>query len=172
MKRWLKIVGSVVAIALAGYAVFVLLDAETAELPEVELDAQGQPMDERTLAELKRDKLAEYVRQGIRPGALPDEEDEIEEPPASALGPIGPDEAREGFDYIMRRVEKLGRRRRRLNQDEWRDTYRAANDAFAALSMHLDATDREDAQELEEAHRRLKQALKRVRVKGGKFAPG
>jgi hypothetical protein len=82
---------------------------------------------------------------------------------------ITPDEARAGFDHVMKSVEKLGRRRRRLDPDQWRETWRMANDAYAALSIQLDGEDPSDLAELEEAHRRLQKGLRRVRVRGGKF---
>jgi hypothetical protein len=63
----------------------------------------------------------------------------------------------------------MGRKRKRLSQAQWQETWRTANDAYAALSIELDGNDPGDLAELEEAHRRLKKGLRRVRVRGGKF---
>ena len=43
------------------------------------------------------------------------------------------------------KLEIMSAKPRRLKQKEWHEVYRAANDSFAALSMHLDAKDSERA---------------------------
>jgi hypothetical protein len=70
----------------------------------------------------------------------------------------------------MSRVDAVVESRRRLSQDEWDALYREANDAFAALSMVIDPRDDLQLQELEAAHERLKQGLRKVRVDGQKLA--
>lgn len=77
--------------------------------------------------------------------------------------------AREGFSAIVEEIELEAERPRALKQRQWRAYYRAANDAFSALSSQLDGTDPKQAKELEEAHEQLVNALAIVRVRGGKF---
>lgn len=77
--------------------------------------------------------------------------------------------ARDAFTNVMVEVESLAERPRAMRQRKWREVYRAANDSFSALSIHLDAKDPAQAKELEEAHKRLVTALSIVRVRGGKF---
>ncbi len=84
-------------------------------------------------------------------------------------GHIDLTEARSVFDAVMTRVDKLADRPRPLRQRQWKEVYRAANDSFAALSIQLDARDRDQAKELEAAHRRLRVSLGNLRVRGGKF---
>lgn len=90
----------------------------------------------------------------------------IEEPDSAA--PVDRASAERGFDRIMRKVERVATARKRLDREEWDDLYRNANDAFAALSMHLDATDPAERNALEEAHARLLDGLDRVKVRGNK----
>ncbi|MCR9165857.1 MAG: hypothetical protein ACE37F_10325 [Nannocystaceae bacterium] len=77
--------------------------------------------------------------------------------------------ARDGFSAIVAEIEVAAERPRALKQREWRAYYRAANDAFSALSSQLDGKDPKQAKELEEAHKELVNALAIVRVRGGKF---
>ncbi|MGH1348306.1 MAG: hypothetical protein ACRBN8_42515 [Nannocystales bacterium] len=77
--------------------------------------------------------------------------------------------AREGFEAVIAEIELKAERPRALKQREWREYYRAANDAFAALSTQLDGKNPKQAKELEEAHTKLVTALSIVRVRGGKF---
>lgn len=77
--------------------------------------------------------------------------------------------ARDGFSAIVAEIELKAERPRALKQREWRAYYRAANDAFSALSSQLDGKDPKQAKELEEAHKQLVNALAIVRVRGGKF---
>jgi hypothetical protein len=83
---------------------------------------------------------------------------------------VDPTNAREGFSYAMTRVEALAESRRRVSQDEWDTLYREANDAFAALSIVIDPHDDLQVAELEMAHKRLRQGLRKVRVDGQKLA--
>jgi hypothetical protein len=158
------------AVVLAGYAVAVLL----ADVPADETPAEvPRAMETRARADA-RDRFVEYARavQQEQGSTLPGD-DLVDDDDAfvAGLGPEGvpEDDARKGFDHIMRRVEALGQKRRRLTQDEWRQTYRAANDAFSALSIHLDARNEDERSELEEAYARLRSGLQSVRVKGDKF---
>ena len=135
----------------------------------------GKPMDARAVRERQRQRYAAAAR-GLDPrqlGQLPADADEVEPPPllGGPAGEVTPENARAGFDYAMRRVERLADRRRRLSVEQWNVLYREANDAYAALSMVLDAQEDSERQELEDAHKRLKDGLKRVRVRGKKFQP-
>ena len=85
-----------------------------------------------------------------------------------AASPVDRESASRGFDVIMKKVERVASSRTKLEREEWDDLYRNANDAFSALSMHLDATDPAERTELEEAHARLLEGLRRVRVRGNK----
>jgi hypothetical protein len=172
MPRLARIVASVGAVGLAAYALSVLLadpgydEAPTGPVPDVSAQT-------RVRADT-RDRFVEYARAVQQPqsATLPGDDlvDDDDGPPVT-LGPEAVDEseARHGFEHIMKRVEALGSKRRRLTQDEWRQTYRAANDAFSALSNHLDARDADQRAELEEAYFRLKEGLGGIRVKGDKF---
>ncbi len=85
-------------------------------------------------------------------------------------GPISDlQEARDGFQAVIAEIELKAERPRALKQREWREYYRAANDAFSALSAQLDGKNPQQAKELEEAHTKLVTALAIVRVRGGKF---
>lgn len=77
--------------------------------------------------------------------------------------------ARDGFEAVVSEIELKAERPRALKQREWRKYYRAANDAFSALSAQLDGKNPKQAKELEEAHTKLVTALSIVRVRGGKF---
>jgi hypothetical protein len=83
-------------------------------------------------------------------------------------GPIDAEAASRGFEIAMTEVERTADRRKKLDREEWDELYRTANDAFAALSMQLDATDPAERDELEQAHARLVEGLRRVRVRGNK----
>ena len=83
-------------------------------------------------------------------------------------GPVDAESAARGFEVAMTKVERTANRRTKLEREEWDELYRTANDAFAALSTQLDATDPAQLQELEEAHARLVEGLRRVRVRGNK----
>ena len=73
-------------------------------------------------------------------------------------------------DDAMAEVEAFAKSRERIHREEWDTMYRRANDAFAVLSIHLDANEPGDREELESAHRRLQEGLRRVRVRGKKFS--
>lgn len=81
----------------------------------------------------------------------------------------GLQDARASFDAVIAEIELKAERPRALKQREWREYYRAANDAFSALSAQLDGKNPKQAKELEEAHTKLVTALSIVRVRGGKF---
>jgi len=78
------------------------------------------------------------------------------------------EEAREGFANVMEELALVAKRRRRISQKQWERHYREANDAFAALSSRLRAGDEKDRDELENAHKLLKERLGRLRVRGKK----
>jgi hypothetical protein len=180
MQSKVAILAAAAAVALAGYAALlvcspddVLEEASDAYTPE-----DGKAVDARRVAQQDRDRFVAAAR-GFDPrmvagaGRLPADADEVPPPPllegpGSAVTPAG---ARAGFDYAMRRVEKLVERRRRLSTEQWQVLYREANDAYAALSIVLDARDERELAELERAHKRLKEGLAQVRVRGKKFGP-
>lgn len=174
---------AIASVALAMYAGWSMLDVGTeydAMADEVYLDQDGEPLDEREQADRRRQRLAAVAR-GVRHASPDDEqsdnsdeallaESEVAPPDSDMAGPLTFDDAQAGFDYAMRRVERVAKRRRRIKTDQWERLYRQANDAFSAYSMQLDPNDVDQLAVLEDAHRRLKQGLKRVRVRGKKFA--
>jgi hypothetical protein len=85
-------------------------------------------------------------------------------------GTISRSEAEAGFEDAMTEVETFAKSRERIHREEWDTLYRSANDAFAVLSNHLDANEPGDREQLESAHRRLQEGLRRVRVRGKKFS--
>jgi hypothetical protein len=102
-----------------------------------------------------------------RPSVLDDPSEPVanESPPLPVhAGTV--EQAQQGFDYVMGRIDELATRRRKLTAAEWDEVYRASNDAFAALSMHLDARDDGQREALDAAYRRLKNNLGRLRVRG------
>lgn len=171
---------AVLAVGLALYAGWTLLDVggEYDEMAEdAYLDADGNAsIDVREEAEQRRERMAAVARGAaramdgtMRPADPLLAENEVEPPNLDPAGPLTASDVEAGFDYAMRRVERIARTRRKLEQDEWTELYREANDAYAAYSMHLDATEPGDLAKLEDAHKRLKAGLKRVRVRGRKF---
>lgn len=161
------------AVCLAATGGYLLLrdDGLNEIVDELPTDAHGRPLDERTLARRRLDdRRAQAHNLGFAdrdrahdPAGVPDED--------YGSGEVDRKAAMAGFEHAMTELEALAAERERLEQPQWRELYRTANDAFAALSMHLDASEPGDAEELENAHRRLKSALRRVRVHGRKFAP-
>ncbi|MCY1057943.1 hypothetical protein [Nannocystis sp. SCPEA4] len=76
-----------------------------------------------------------------------------------------PDDRREAetaFEVVMSKIEGLADKGNRLSKRGRKRLYRAANDAFAALSDHLDAQNPQDLAALEEAHVRLKVMLREI----------
>ncbi len=176
MASKLHFLTGLAAVGIAGYALMLLLSGSDAveEAEEAYLGADGKPVDARTQMQRQRERYAAAAR-GLdaRHSDLPEDADEVEPPPlvdAPGSEPT-PQTARAGFDYSMRRVERLADRRRRLSVEQWQTLYREANDAYAALSIVLDANDAGQLQELEAAHKRLQEGLSRIRVLGHKFQP-
>jgi hypothetical protein len=156
--------GIAAALALAGYAVLVVTKTAGWVTPEAPPSVAEHEAEEA--------RLEAQVR-GVVPArsqSVFGDHDDFERA-ADPSSEISPSDARAGFDHVMRRVETLGTSRRRLTQAQWQETWRTANDAYAALSLHLDAGDPTERAELEDAHRRLTEALRNVRVRGGKFGP-
>jgi hypothetical protein len=180
VKLDLRIAAGLGAVALAGYALFILVRPPDA-VEEVasawggdDGEAEDGPTDERADAEAERRRLAAAARGGpAEDSDLP--VDELEVPPPALVDAPGaevtPASARAGFDYSMRRVEKIAARKRRLKPEQWEALYREANDAYAALAIVLDGKDETQMRELEDAHRRLRDGLAAVRVRGKKFGP-
>ncbi len=157
------------AVIAAGAALTWMLRAspEAEPVPEgMVLDEDGQLVDRRELfeADLEAQRQAALPKstaamilstlEGAGPGAAP-------------LSDV--DAARDGFSTVIAELERLAERPRAMRQSEWQAAYRAANDAFSALSTQLDAKDPTQAKELEAAHKQLVTALSIVRVRGGKF---
>lgn len=71
-------------------------------------------------------------------------------------------EAEAAFEVVMGKLEELADSGARASAGRRRRLYRAANDAFSALSDHLDASSARDLAILEEAHSRMKQMLAEV----------
>lgn len=68
-------------------------------------------------------------------------------------------EAETAFEVVMESVEALADKGGRVSKQRRARLYRAANDAFAALSDHLDPSSPRDMAQLEDAHVRLKHML-------------
>jgi hypothetical protein len=147
------------------------------------LDEDGAPIDERSEHRRRRAELQAQAR-NMSFGARDDDSDEDGVEVSTLRREAGADgdaqlgdgsidrpTAEAGFDHIMGVLEEIADDRERLAKSDWRELYRAANDAFSALSMHLDADNPADLERLEQAHRRLQDGLRRVRVRGRKFAP-
>ncbi len=160
--------GGVAALAAGSALVWLLSETpEATAVPEgMVADEDGQLVDRRVLFEADREarrtaalpktSAAMMLRtfEGGGPGAAPVSDVQA---------------ARDGFAAIVTEIETMAERPRALRQKEWRAAYRAANDAFSALSTQLDAKDPVQAKELEAAHKKLVTALSIVRVRGGKF---
>jgi hypothetical protein len=185
MNRVLQPLGIVATVALVGYAgVLLLANPEADEVVEGTIaDAQvGEGEDDREQLDRSRERLRRTARGLAMSPEGPDGEREREDreaelasgEPAPAVpygsGEVDDRNARDGFAYAMRRVDEIGESRRRLSQDEWDALYRETNDAFAALSTVIDSRDDLQVAELEAAHKRLKQGLRKVRVSGQKLA--
>lgn len=182
MHRWLKPLGLVAALALVGYAGALLLANPEADDAVEAAIADGQAGEEqRDALEASRERLRRTARRlAMSPeGRLDDDggqplDGRAGDGSASSVpygsGEVDPINAREGFSYAMTRVDEIVESRRRLSQAEWDALYRETNDAFAALSMVVDPRDDLQVAELEAAHKRLRQGLRKVRVDGRKLA--
>lgn len=74
-------------------------------------------------------------------------------------------EAEVGFEVIMEKIEGLADLGKRVPKRRRERLYRAANDAFSALSGHLDPGSARDMATLEEAHSRLRHMLGEIGAK-------
>lgn len=162
------LVAGTLALGLAGVAVWSL-GRGSDDLAEVVLGRDAEPIDPLDEAIRERDERRASAR-NLGNMQRRDQDAASREPPASGEpgGDVDRSAAEQGFEHIMTRVEVTGDRGKRLTRAEWDELYRTANDAFAALSMHLDANDPSDRDQLEQAHGRLVEALDRVRVRGNK----
>jgi len=183
MNRLLRPLGLLAAVAVVGYAVVLLVANPEADEVVEDAIANGRAgEDQREVVEASRERLRRTARGlAMSPEARLDGRDDGDDPEARSAkasvstvpygsGEVDSDNAREGFSYAMSRVDAIVESRRRLSQEEWDALYREANDAFAALSMVVDSRDDLQVQELEAAHKRLKQGLRKVRVEGQKLA--
>ncbi len=181
-SRSLLVFGLAAAFAVGGVA-WLLLPGPKAEDDDTDeplvVDDNGEPVDARTLYRTRRGELQAQARNlgfGERDRADSDASP-LAAPGADGAsaqlgnGVIDRQAAEEGFEHVMRVLEDTARDRERLSKTDWRELYRAANDAYSAMSMHLDAHEPEDREKLEAGHRRLQEALRRVRVRGRKFGP-
>ncbi len=147
---------------------WVIQDPGTGEvLDELPTDAEGMPLDERTV----RGRHDAELRAQARNTNLA-ARDAAPQPVVDPFGDgrIDRSSAESGFDFKMTELETLARERTRIDRPTWDEHYRQANDAFAALSSTLDANEPGDREALEQAHQRLQEALRRVRVRGRKFS--
>lgn len=162
----------VLTLALVGGAAWVLVDPDRAtEMVETALPgpAATAPTDDDPEAERAARRNAARNLAGMqRRDAEPTPADPTDAEYGD--GKIDRVSATVGFEHAMGEVESIGRAKTRLEREEWDELYRTANDAFAAYSMHLDANDPADRDELDRAHERLQRGLRRVRVRGRKFA--
>lgn len=133
---------------------------------EVAIGPDGEPLDEREAAEEERREMQARAR-NISPH---DRELQDASTEKYGNGSIDRATAEAGFEDAMTEVETFAKSRERVHREEWDTMYRTANDAFAVLSMHLDAKEPGDREALESAHRRLQEGLRRVRVRGKKFS--
>lgn len=185
MTRWLQPLGLAALVALVGYAGFRLLVDSDADEAVEDLITDAQSIEqEQEIVERARDHRRKVARRlAMTPESARDGDDPsgrvgiaagVGQTDVSSAdygsGQVDPSNAREGFSATMDRVEALAKSRRRLTQEEWDALYREANDAFAALSMMIDGHDDAQLVELEAAHLRLKQGLRKVRVRGQKLA--
>jgi hypothetical protein len=133
---------------------------------ELLVDADGQPLDEREAAARERREMQARARN------MPTRESELVDARDAkyGTGAISRTEAEAGSEDAMTEVETFAKSKERIHREEWDTLYRSANDAFAVLSMHLDANEPGDRETLETAHRRLQEGLRRVRVRGKKFS--
>lgn len=155
------------ALGIAGVALVSLLGGT--EHAEVEVDAHGRPLSEDDIAERDHDLLVAAARNEHPGYGMLIEAFSAAGPAFYGDGELEVEDTRKVFDAVMTEIEQMSDRPRRLRQREWHQVYRAANDSFVALSMHLDAKNSEEAKELEAAHRRLQQGLANLRVRGKKF---
>lgn len=176
MTRLLRPIGIVVTVALVGYAALLLLaNPEADGVVEEAIEAAQAGEDQRDELEQSRERLRRTARGlAMSPEGSPDRSDGDGRPAMTSVpygsGEIDDYSARTGFSNAMVRVDEIVQSRRRLSQEEWDQLYRETNDAFAALSIMVDARDDAQMAELEAAHKRLKQGLRKVRVRGRKLA--
>jgi hypothetical protein len=133
---------------------------------ELAVDADGEPLDERELAARERRELQARARNLSQRS---DDRVSSEHVPYGD-GQIDRAAAETAFEEVMTEIETFAKSRERIHREEWDALYRSANDAFAILSVHLDAAEPGDRETLEDAHRRLQNGLRRVRVRGKKFS--
>lgn len=176
MNRLIRAFGLLVTVSLVGYAVVLLVsDPEADEVVEDAIADARVGEDPRDEIDRNRERLRRTARRLAMSPEGPTEPGLAGGPNSVSTVPYGSGEvdeptARDGFTYAMGRVDEIVESRRRLTQEEWDQLYRETNDAFAALSMVLDAHDETQAAELEAAHLRLIKGLRKVRVRGQKLA--
>ncbi len=166
---WVSVVLGGLGFVVAGFVLWWAFgDDPPPEAPEgMVVDEDGELVDGRVRFESDRVARQRAARPHKTPAALVLRTLEGAGPGTSM--PSDLQGARDTFDGVMTEVELLAERPRAMRQRRWQGVYRAANDAFTALSMELDATDRTEAKELEAAHKRLVEGLSILRVRGGKF---
>lgn len=177
MDRLIRILGIGVTVGLVVYAAVLLFGDPNADDVVEDAIAEGElGEDEQKRAEQARERMR-MVGRGL--AMSPDGNASMPEVVSSEApittvpygsGEIDETTARDGFEYAMGKVGTVIKSRRRLSMEEWDALYRETNDAFSALSIVLDGNDEAQMAELELAHKRLKLALKRVKVRGRKLA--
>lgn len=160
--------GASAAVAVGAILVWVLhTESSAPPAPEgMVADEEGNLVDGRVLFEADR----EARRRAALPQTSASQMIGMLEGAGPMAAPVSDlQAARDGFQSIITEIEQKAERPRALKQREWRAYYRAANDAFSALSSQLDGKNPAHVKELETAHAQLVNALAIVRVRGGKF---
>ncbi|MEM6293772.1 MAG: hypothetical protein AAGA54_21030 [Myxococcota bacterium] len=162
------VVGALATAAVGTILVWVFDDSEPPPaLPEGKMvDEDGEVVDRRVAFEADRENR--------RRAAMPRRNAALMLETLAGAGPGAAEvsdlqTARDSFTNVITEIEVMAERPRAMKQRKWQALYRAANDSFSALSMHLDAKDPVQKKELEDAHKQLVNALAIVRVRGGKF---
>lgn len=153
-----------VSLGLFGYTLCQLAAGPTRERPAAVADKPSKPAKRaadapaRPQAEVdaSRDALAIALKSRLERALEAPEEG----PPLPA--PDNRVEAETAFEVVMASVEGLADKGAKVPRQRRKRLYRAANDAFAALSDHLDAQNPHDLAALEEAHSRLKIMLREI----------
>ncbi|MCH9688019.1 MAG: hypothetical protein K0V04_41700 [Deltaproteobacteria bacterium] len=178
VRHILRSLGLAATAGLVGYAGWLLLfDPDADDIVDDAIADANVETTKREEQEAHRAALQRVARgMALSPDGVRSEPEPIieDEPEPAVTVPYGSGEldlqtVRSGFTYAMDRVDAVIKSRKRLDQQEWSRLYRETNDSFSALSIMLDATDEEQAAELEAAHKQLKKKLHRVRVRGAKF---
>jgi hypothetical protein len=142
-----------VAIGLVGYAIAVSQTPPRAA-------HEPAPAAQRRPPPPAHDFTGPTVADAVQRALEPPPEPELKLPPAAARRA-----AEASFEAAMTTLEQLADAGKRVPRARREQLYRETNDAFAALSITLDATDAADLQALEDANIRMKVMLREVGVR-------